>query len=1579
MGHLIQRNKDQLYVITPKTTIMTVSQENRIVYIVDLSSSLATVGDTQSDILLSEVYRTVISFSRLSELPSWQIILKFMTFQQDTAQFRKEIKRTRNNMGYNLDVGSKTDPSVADVLDATSFTSKHRHSLSINKNQKNQADENREDTSNQNMSESQTDTDQSSKDTSRQSSKKEVWGIGKSGANLSRILHAGHFALKLLPKEGSARLILITDGSMKSNVHDSTFVRQFAEEDITCHIIQVGSSNGFIPGKNFGFVPDTEILKFLARATNGTFMYSERCSPVTSISLTAPDKERNQTQSDFAAIQSTANFVDINQSKNIPNPNIYHHRFLFRETTFAKTHNEVRLASDSDPRVHMNRRETSRDIDSERRKTYSNFPWDPYAKAPEEEWRLLKYGEYMLPSEFSHIIAARAREGFVVQSVSFDDGTGARQVDPGIHDLEAKNLLTMRKERVQIVMIMHWQPNVVIEYRIRATWLPLVIGSSNTYNNETLLMSSGIFPRAKAPRAEIYVRTDVSFAHMLQNWDVFKRRAQMMGVVTGYIYFGETYAAPVYSKIEKLKKYLIDIYEGDEALKSTIGFPGKFWMNISTSESTLHSLPSSLWPEGQNFNETTGRYHIAQQQELSIKSFKIFWDRLNTAETRARTRCWYDSGCIDLLVGDVSPFMSPKLLSVYNQDFVNNVEGNIRIMIENVKSVMEDWADFVGEDGTFVKIIHKTLPNLFTSHDDITKETFAQFSKLPPSFCELRVRHEYGRLITLRLLFFNVECLARNKVKENLVHILKTSPLTALPCNMICQRSFSMLLMRDSKHFSDNSVSSPDIENQGENVKSLGNQPKNQNRSKSWYLPFATWLTSEHIVHDYLHHTTWSWQTDSHDDTYHKNNRMMPIHDLAFQFLCQTRLDQGYQLVSPRRDSTQFYQEITLPATNGKHVALCAIQYFVWKDSATGKITTELWIEPAGEFDIGQYDRVKKWTFEPDRKKISQLVTFDQVHAIGRSRGIGEFKEKIKTFQTTESDENDSNIFLLPQLFDVSSVLQSNKFVVASFRCPKFEITPRSQQNRLQLIVSHPDEYEKTNEEGVTSNINTAANTPNIKNKSLTRTQRYLRRSVNHSPADFAINLSLSSEEQSLFVIRPDSLLSSNVRNIIGLNVTLQSYAILHYFVERSLEYISSGEINMSHHNLGTSFWNELRNAICKLSKDQKVTSTSLVTDLRKMRCFVKVFDPRSFVVTLSPNLDSIVNSLLKLQKDNANDNSLFASDYNKKIDVFMFECIRQKPMKPTKDVVSSRTSNHFLTENIIDDTDRVNIKPIEFLIHESDGLGEMLRPELYEGHFSGCQTNAQVSERTLRVAQDIVKHYSKSFFNSFYASLVRGFTASDDDLSKVLEVCHESNMELDLTEFMNMMAMQKEEYISLSRDVQVAESQGKFNAIFNQYFSLVHTKSGKQTNLFYYKPSFSRYNVANMQLDDASENSKISFIINLATHSRSPLLVKLLCAYKNVPDNKNPKAKRTPETVVPVNTLPTLYLDSINVKEKKNSEKSKSSNDHPFVLKDKQVSLQLVFLNMPKTELENSDLNIHNNVPSETVEYVDYIRYLMK
>lgn len=816
---------------------------------------------------------------------------EFLTFQEDTVQFRKLMKRNRHNMGYNLDVGNEVaPPGSAGVLDATSFpthTAARTKAFSTNSTPVvNNDTPERKEILGLHTSASDFDLLQRSKETSYHSSKKEVWGIGKSGANLSRILHAGHFALELLPKRGRAQLILITDGAMKSNVHDNTFVRQFAEEDITCHVIQIGFASSFIPGRNFGFVPDTEILQFLARATCGTFMYSEKCLTSVDANIFSYDDEKEPSAP--AKTYPVVQFVCLDKAKHISTPNVFHRQFLFRETVLTRHHHsESILQAEKDSGTpHLNLRENM-DANNELRGRY-NYPWDPYSKPPEGDWRLLKYREYPLPSEFSHIIAARAREGFTVQSVTFDDGTGSKHVDSGIDDLGVPDFAAVRKERIQIVMILRWQPNVSIEYRIRAAWLPTVIGNANTYKSEDLLMSSGIFSRGKAPRAEIFVRTDAEFAHLLQNWDMFRRRAQMMGVVTGSFHFGETYTAPMYAKIEKLKSYLIDIFEGDEVLKTVIGFPNKFWSGVNSSNSTdvqqSSSVPSSLRPETNgNLGLYSNRLSLIQQKIQFIDSFKDFWNKINSSEARGRTRCWYDPGCIDLLLGDVSPYMTPKLVSAYNQEFVFNVEEDIMLMVENVKKVMLDWADFEGKDGTFVKMMHKIVTSPAANSDDQVKDYFTASLTYPPSFCELRVRHEYGRLTTLRLLFFNVEALVRKRATEHLIYLLSTSDATKASCNMLCERPFSRLLMRDPKHFAGAS---------NEKEQGSGSLTKNQSRSKAWYLPVAMWLTSEYIVRDYLRHMTWSWQTDNHQDFYHKEHKMMPIHDLAFQFLCQARLDQ---------------------------------------------------------------------------------------------------------------------------------------------------------------------------------------------------------------------------------------------------------------------------------------------------------------------------------------------------------------------------------------------------------------------------------------------------------------------------------------------------------------------------------------------------------------------------------------------------------------------------------------------------------------------------------------------------------------
>ncbi|CEP07420.1 hypothetical protein [Parasitella parasitica] len=1621
------RHKDQLYVITPKTSIMTLSQENRLVYIIDLSSSLATVGNTRADILLNDVFQTLVNslqglvqpFSMqvspsekavvqphlrltvmadcsqfasnvniipmLVEHPTMRVFVQnvvitannihtiirnlraeFFDFQQDTVQFRKLMKKNRSNKGYNLDVGAQVAPlgSVVGVLDATTTFSAHKQtgfSAESTPVSGHEADEKKP---------SFRETSSKTKDTSFYSStaKKEVWGIGKSGANLSRILHAGHFALKLLPREGRAQLILVTDGAMKSNVHDNTFVRQFAEEDITCHVIQIGYTSSFIPGRNFGFVPDTEILQFLARATGGTFMHSDKCltnkSQANIFMYHGDDDDSNGRETMFTpnTTNTTATtttksypvvqFININKAKHIQTPNIFHIQFLFRETILTRNHHsELRMQAEKDTGTQLSRREANlMETSSELARERFNFPWDPYARPPGGEWRLLKYREYTLPSEFSHIIAARAREGFTVQSVSFDDGKGSKHDDSGIRDIEAPAFTAVRKEHIQIVMMMRWQPNVSIEYRIRATWLPSIIGSApNTYKSEDVLMSSSIFSRAKAPRAEIFVRTDASFAHMLQNWDVFRRRAQMMGVVTGAIYFGESYAAPVYSKIEKLKTYLVDIFEGDEVLRAVIAFPTKYWVNVCNRGESGSS---------------------EQHKSAFIDSFKSLWERINTSDARVRTRCWYDPGCVDLLVGDVSPYMAPKLSSSYNQEFVSNVQDDILLMLNSVKALMQEWSDFEAQDGTFVKMMHKLMVSPTANIEATRKDYFSTLQVHPPSFCELRVRHEYGRLITLRLLFFNVQVTARERAVQSLVHLLQTNEDTRASCNKICERPFSRLLMRDPKHFEEPSFSSSvDVAIK----KAPGNLTQNQSRAKAWYLPVAMWLTSEYIVRDYLKHMTWTWQTDDYQDAYHRENKMMPIHDLAFQFLCQARLDQGYQLVSPRQDSTQFYQEIRLPSCEGTETTLCAIQYFVWKDSVNGKITTELWMEPSGSFDFDQYDLVKRWTFEPDRKTISQLVTFDQIHAIGRSKGIGDFKGKKRgnshtlvadaTKADNDNDDDDATaVMLLPQLFDVASVLRSNKFVVASFQAPQYKRAllpcPRQTQLKLKtLTTTRQDiEHHQQQQDGSDHSGNT---TPLIRaTPALGKTHRYLRRHVNVSiPSESNQTNEESASSQHLFSFRPDLLLNKNKNVMAKLDGVLQNYALLHYFVERSLEYISNGEILMSYHDVGAAFWQDLHSALQSVTRDGKLSSSGLIPDLRKTRCFVKVFDPRSFVVILFPSLESMASGLLKLQQDDEF-KSISTVERCQSLDVFMFECVRQKPIRPTKNEMAhfadpSKLNSDSTIESILRDSDKIEIRPVDHLVHESDGLGVMLRPELFEGEYSCCQPQAQLTDRVLRVAQDVARFYSRSFLKSFYTCLVRGFMVDDDDLGKVLEVCNESTMEIDITDFVKTISMYGHELIE-SDALEECDIQEKFKAIFHKYFESVQTKEGSISNLFYYKPPFKRSNRSDLWQENVlPQDDKISFLVDLVAYSRAPLLIRLNAVYKTATSNieNDTDVDSYAEIVVPVTSLPTLYEGrAVDGKEFK--------LQHDQDAGDTKVYLQFVCLNMSRSDLDADSYN---------------------
>ncbi|KAI8144511.1 hypothetical protein BJV82DRAFT_70230 [Fennellomyces sp. T-0311] len=1473
-------DSDEVFALTPRTKLLTMAYEYRVVYILDLSSSLATVGSTTPTILLSGAFESlrnsleglVQPFSlpvsakekailrprirltvmadcsqfasninlipMLSEHPTMRVFVQnitvnannicsviaklysdFLAFQKDTASFRNLISRKRSTMEYDLDVGEGEIeiPQAVSVLDATSLPP--LNSPLVLPQQKQQTTETTGDR--------HSPRDIRKRDgTPNQTVKREVWGIGKSGGNLSRILHAGHFALKLLPREGRPQLILITDGSMKSNMHDNAFIRQFAEEDITCHIIQVGSAQSFIPGRNFGFVPDNELLTFVTRATGGSFTYSDQCKPVVDGLDQGATVFNKDTQS-TATPQPVAIILSATET-DIQPPNAYHLKFLLHETSLTSRHSDLRL-QEAHERTNISRDRLAMD---EQQVRY-NFPWDPGAKPPPEALRLLRYREYMLPAEFSHVIASRAREGFVLHSVSFDNTKKTEAI--ALRTFDAPDFSSVKKERIQIIMALHWQPNVVIEYRIRATWLPTIIGPLKELKTDPCFLPSSIFSRAKAPRAEVFVRTDAEFAHMLQNWDAFRRRAQMMGVVTGSSFISDTYNAPAYAKAEKLKSYLVDIYEGDEVLKAMLGFNSKYLSGLQLSG-------------------------VSQQRNVFIDTFHDFWEQINNSDKRPRTRSWYDDSCIDLLLGDVSPYMSPKLASLYNQDFVTNVDFVINEALEDTRYVLSSWADFQGSDGTFVRVMNRFSANQERSEEEV-KDLFSFSLNYPPSFCEMRVRHVYGRLVSVRLLFFNMDMHARHRAIEHLLQVLK---IPNESCTAICQRPFSRLLMRDTKHFQ---------------VQDISIQ---KSRSRAWFLPPTLWLISEYIVRDYLRHTTWSWQTDSHQDRYHKENKMMPIHDLAFQFLCQARLDQGFHLVSPRPDSTHFYQEIYLPGCTDS----CAIQYFIWKDPGTGKITTELWMEPtSGSYD--QYEVVKAWTVGPDRKTISQLVTFDQIHAVARSKSKGDIKEKAQR-EPSSNQEDETMVMMLPQLFDVTSVLRSNVFVLASFASPLFQALPPHSSNGngdlQQDSVDHPSE-----------------------------------------PI-------FNDQQQKDMCLRPDPILNKNKKTLIGLPLVSQSYALLHYFVENALETLADGEIIMTHHDSSTRFWSDLKQAVLSILATSAV---QLVTDFRKMRCFVTLFDVRSFVVTLLPSLEAIVTGL----SDNPVDDTV-----NHRIDFLMFECVRQKPLKPVKRNHDPRAEDDSCgaSKLVIDeDDDEVVIRPIDWLVYPDDGLGETLRPRLLEGHYHGKHTS-KLTERTLRVAQDVKQLYCKSFFRSFYTCLMRGLQVDAQDLEQVLDVCDESIMEINITEFVNVMALHRPGPTENDSHLRIPEIQVRFASIFRHSFEPVPTTNGEEANLFYYKPPFIR-----TVEQGVSADSQISRLVDLVACSQTPLLIRLECVYT---DSSKGTTVRIPTTELPTTfngyTTENKYYDF-------KPGTSESNTWSPFDTQSTKVSLHIVCVNMPRSRDE--------------------------
>jgi hypothetical protein len=656
-------------------------------------------------------------------------------------------------------------------------------------------------------------------------------------------------------------------------------------------------------------------------------------------------------------------------------------------------------------------------------------------------------------------------------------------------------------------------------------------------------------------------------------------------------------------------------------------------------------------------------------------------------------------------------------------------------------------------------------------------------------------------------------------------------------------------------------------------------------------------------------------------------------------------------LISANKCFAHFYKEVSY--VNIDHVeSTSSIQYFIWKDVQKKRISTELWFEPlSDENTLKIYDAVKAEIFERDKQILSQLITFDIIHLFGQNSSISEISDMLKDQMEVE-DEARGTVKWMQRVsvFNLSSVLRLGSFLFALYPCPNYKRHFHPESNSDTVMIDHQsleekqqdkpqEQLEQQRQSSMTGeildiSINLGRRRNNVGGIGVagTRSRTVSKFSPIGSPPSSSRTPLIWQADKSTTCIcpRPDELFCIEKDDISKLRPVLRDVALLHYYVEQSLSAVTDRSMSLNK-TPNDDFWSLI---IKELFINQGIgaNKSTLIAaqNFRDMRCFVKIFDPSVFVMIIMPRLDSVVKGLWKLDNSNiASDNSSFD-----RMGLMMFECQRQD---------SSSSYTNALT------FDQIKVLPIDPLSSKEwlDSLRSTLRPQLSRGYFSSTLVNEKLSDRTLRLTQDVAQVYSRSFVKSIFTCLLHGRAIDSEDFEKVLEICDESNLDIDLTGYLNVQTLLKRS--SRTSEEELVSTNQRFISVLGHYFEPVIISNTKWTNMYCYRPPFAK--VGQKLGLSLSSGEKPSNLADVVVCAQNPLFVRLDCTLRK-------PAKLGigfEEITLPLRSLPVLYEGDLQDGTSFNFEPESIGNKFSPVdsADGTTATLHLVCMTLPQSEYD--------------------------
>ncbi|CAG8453507.1 6017_t:CDS:10 [Cetraspora pellucida] len=1397
----LQEDDGISYKLMPNTRVITLCTKYRMIFLLDVTTSLATIYyKNMKGVLISEaikvLYRcieglvqpftiqdldrdkalhfepeisiTVIAESShfasnanllpmLRDFPTMRVLLngvvvtknnvtdiinnlhvELTNFQQEVAELRQRLCRAKFPVAYEMDVvGSKTEDD---------------HDVEVDTFMDN---------------------------------KKNLWRLGSSGANLAYSLNAGLFAKSLLPDEGFPSLIVITDGVVKSTLDqmsaDDDIIQQLCKEGIRCNIIQVGSHQGFDPCCNFGLLPDIEVLQFVAAATSGVCLFSENCpdisddnSPVTSPS-----------QSEYRTF------------------NFYHEHLLIRETHFVKKRNQARYLNGAN------------DCNS------YNFPWDPRSQPPEAEAMPLRFLEYSIFADVQQLITVRMRHGFNIDNIILSPGKGNNKA-----------------EVITIAMSRLWLPDVTIQYKIKGQWT----GESNGLS------------RLKALRIEIHVLADTELDIYLLNFQTARQNNDPNH--------------PLFWKFTRLYNFLKTILDTDELFKK----------HKALRDNNKQQLQRPI------------------AAAARLESLRQLW--ITTEQSTRNINFWYDNAKFDFLI------LSETLQSNMALDLSseNKRHQHPPVMIEErlaiIKKYLSDWSTFTASENIFVKVFNQ-----------IEGEKIS-----PISFCELRIKHEVGYLVSIKFSFFNVDNLRRQREMIDIINEIGGKNDKSKNY-YICRRPLSSFFIRNI----DDVPNEKDI--------SLDNRFTGRNC----------------VIRSYLRHSRWSWLSDLEKDISLVNKETITIQNLAFQYLCQARSDEGCLLVFEHKNKKIFYHELEFlkdssDTSSVDQKIVCGIQHHIVISDT--EVITELWMEPLQHSQIRFLcETFANKIFAADRLKLSQLVTFDQISYIAKSR----VKQHLQALSLTTP-----RTFNPSKLFQLSVLLRSSGVIVANYNLPLFLFGQSNSQSQNFAIRAQQSER-------LVSSGNNDLNYSDSRVQS--ESSPYLRRSsVSHKNSPFEATAQRKLSISILNDFNKDIAYFVDRDLIAKLGPSDRDFALLHLFIEKNLSKYADGEVDTTIDNCKDSIiLKDINNGLSIAELLQgAMTTVAYALNLHETRCFIKIVNSGSFLLIFIPSFKVLLDAMIQ-------HNGIYATNKITYFGILIFLCKRPEPS----------LGNYPRESSYINRDQSLVFEPIRIVHSNSIPVNNPLDPMLLGCSFPEYPmsfTRSDISNLVVKEIFNITKLYARGFIKSIYASVLQKHKITENDFRKAIDSCVNFHVDIDITGYVNA-------HVQASRQGSDSDDANdisqKFVAVLGHYFEPVAFADGELENCYYYyRPPFKKSSNPSIDAHEYIADIPEGFLETFSC-AEDPLFIRLECILrkpaKPIPKTENINSNHIGSDVdkiesdkfvqFPTSSLPTSYSRIIDEKLYDFSPESIGTDASPVESSDgTTATLRLICLTLPQFHKEVND-----------------------